>query len=121
MIVQHQSKISKVVKRMKTRYAVLWDLHGDKAVNKSRAQSERLDGYLDGFTDGVLIALGISSENVYQRFSSQVIVRNLGRDSAIRLARIIGELYRPINYQKVGICTIREQGSTCHYRHDGVG
>lgn len=106
---------------MKARYAVQWDLHGDKAVNESRAQSERLDGYLDGFTDGVLIALGISGENVYKKSSSQVVVRNLGRETAIRLARIIGELYRPINYQKIGICTIREQGRTCHYRHDGVG
>lgn len=114
MIVSHQSQIFKVVEGKKTKFEVQWNLHGDKAVKKSRAQSERLDGYLDGFTDGVLIALGISSKNVYQKFSSQVVVRNLERETAIRLAGIIGELYRPINHQKFNICTLREQGRTCH-------
>jgi hypothetical protein len=116
---QHQSKVVQVIEAKKARFEVRWEFHND-TVQRARAQSERLDGYLDGFADGVLIALEIPSGCVYQKFRSHVVVRNLGKEKAIRLANIIGELYRPLSRKNGGVY-LKRQGLTPHFRYGGIG
>jgi hypothetical protein len=111
--------VVEVIEGKKARFEVRWEFHND-TVQRTRAQSERLDGYLDGFADGVLVVLGISSDCVYQKFRSQVVVRNLEKEKAIRLADIIGELYRPLS-RKNGRVYIKRQGLTSHFRYGGIG
>lgn len=80
------------------KFEVHWNNHAVLRMQSIINQSQMLDGYIDGFTDGVLIALGIDKGDIYRRSRSQGTVINLHQATAFRLAKSIDKLYGPLRF-----------------------
>lgn len=84
------------VKNICGRFEVRWDYQNAPGRLDSLTQCERLDGYVDGFIDGLLVALDIPARSIHRSSSAKCTISDLEGYVALRLAKILTELFQPL-------------------------
>ncbi|WP_343177859.1 hypothetical protein [Pseudomonas sp. 4810-S13] len=77
-------------------FEVHWDYQKTQNTLAQRTRCERLDGYIDGFIDGTLVALEIPASNVHRACSSKGSVVGIQSRSAAKLGKAISEIFHPL-------------------------
>ncbi|MFL1493557.1 hypothetical protein [Pseudomonas antarctica] len=77
-------------------FEVHWDYQKNQNTLAQRARCERLDGYIDGFIDGALVALEIPGPNIHRVCSSKGSVVGVQIIAAVKLAKILADIFFPL-------------------------
>lgn len=80
------------VKKNGSKFEVHWDYQHAPETQVLRTQCDRLDGFIDG----VLVALDIPSKNAVCAVALTGMVKRLEESTAIKLANILTDLLHPL-------------------------
>lgn len=84
------------IKMKGSAFEVHWDFRSAPDTLTIRTECERLDGYIDGFMDGVLATLEIPLKDIYLMGCSKGAIKELDQQLAIKLASILAKLFLPL-------------------------
>ncbi|MBM9486995.1 hypothetical protein JBE38_13775 [Pseudomonas sp. ICBG1301] len=74
-------------------FEVHWDFRNAPDTLTLRTECERLDGFINGFIDGALVALEIPLEHICLTGSSKGTVKELDQNLANKVASIVENLF----------------------------
>lgn len=77
-------------------FEVHWDYQKTQNTLAQRTRCERLDGYIDGFIDGALVALEIPAADIHRTCSSKGSVVAIQSRTAAKLAKALAEIFHPL-------------------------
>lgn len=83
------------IKNICGRFEVSWDYQSAPDGMARLTQCERLDGYVDGFIDGLLAVLEVPARNIHRSSSSKCIISDLEGHTALKFEKILNELFQP--------------------------
>ncbi|OAE13586.1 hypothetical protein AZH11_02805, partial [Pseudomonas simiae] len=73
-----------------------WDFRSAPDTLTLRTECERLDGFIDGFMDGALVALEIPLKDIYLMGCSKGAIKELDQKLAIKVASLLAKLFLPL-------------------------
>ena len=83
------------IKNICGRFEICWDYQSAPEGMARLTQCERLDGYVDGFIDGLLAVLEVPAKNIHRSSSSKCIISDLEGHTALKLEKLLNGLFQP--------------------------